>query len=62
MKCIRVLEYEGPREWIEQTLNHPASIHGEIRCGPDKYIREISVTYEDKKEERKCQKNKEATH
>jgi len=55
MKAIRVLEYDGPKEWIEDTiLRRAVGIRGEpLCCGPGKYIREISVTYsdEEKKEE-----------
>ena len=47
MKAIRILEYEGPKEWIEKTLAHELAVHGELKCGEGKYIREISVTYKE---------------
>lgn len=45
MKCIRVLEYEGPENWILGTLANPLAIHGEVKMGDGKFVREISVTF-----------------
>lgn len=54
MRAIRILEYEGPREWIEHSiLGRLNAIHGEVCCGPGKYIREVSVNYVITKEEEK---------
>lgn len=42
MKVIRVLEYEGPEEWIQTTLSL-RSVRVVQRAGPERWIRERYV-------------------
>lgn len=39
VRVLRLLEYEGPREWVESTLSQNA-IKGTRNFGPDCHIRE----------------------
>ena len=41
VRVLRVLEYVGPREWVERTLAN--SIQGERRIGPDRVIRAATL-------------------
>jgi hypothetical protein len=41
IRVLRVLEYIGPRGWVEQTLAN--SIQGERRVGPDRVIRAATI-------------------
>jgi hypothetical protein len=41
----RIIQYEGPQEWIDKTLNR--SIHGEQQCGPTGVIRAATIDPED---------------
>jgi hypothetical protein len=41
MKVLRLLVYEGPEEWVQDTLNR--SIQGKREMGQDKSITAISI-------------------
>lgn len=42
VRVLRILEYEGPREWIEETLRRRA-VKKEYRIGAHSTIREAIV-------------------
>ena len=39
VRMVRVLEYEGPREWVEVSLSQ-RGVKGEYKVGPHRIIRE----------------------
>lgn len=41
VRVIRVIEYTGPRDWVEKTLAQ--SIHGEHHCGTGCVIRAATI-------------------
>lgn len=38
--AVRIIEYSGPLDWIEDTLQKSA-VFGKRKCGPGREIREI---------------------
>lgn len=41
VRVLRIVEYVGPRDWVEQTVKQ--SIHGEKALGTDKFIRAATI-------------------
>ncbi len=41
VRVLRIIEYEGPRDWVEKTLNK--AINGTKAVGPGKFIRTATI-------------------
>ena len=41
VRVLRIVEYEGDREWVEKTVKN--SIHGEKMVGTDRKIRVATI-------------------
>lgn len=41
VRVLRVIEYTGPRSWVEKTVS--ASVHGTRDCGAGCYIRATTI-------------------
>lgn len=41
VRVLRVIEYVGPRDWVEATVAR--AVHGEKEVGPGRYIRAATL-------------------